>query len=139
MAMPEGHAPPTLPAGHTAPSGKKSSKKHTAALVIVGIIIVMVAVAGYVAVRNSCTSEDKAMREALLTEMRKKTLLAEAEQAKAQGMIDLVKAYAAAGTADAPEAVYANSLAKSNIERSNQLLAEYNELKVRYESYKQCD
>ena len=89
MAMPEGHAPPTLPAGHTAPSGKKSSKKHTAALVIVGIIIVMVAVAGYVAVRNSCTSEDKAMREALLTEMRKKTLLAEAEQAKAQGMIDL--------------------------------------------------
>ena len=143
MAMREGHTPPTLPAGHTAPSGKKSGKKpgkkRTVVQVIVGLVIGMIIIAGIAAVRNSCTSEDMAMREALLTEMRKKTLLAETEQAKADAMIDLVKAYTAAGAADAPEAIYANSLANSNIERTKQLLAEYRELEVRYESYEQCD
>ena len=143
MAMPEGHTPPTLPAGHTAPSDKKpsklSGKKRTLVQVIVGLVIGMVIIAGLAAMRNACTSEDMAEREALLTEMRKKTLLAETEMAKAEGMNDLVKAYIDAGAGDAPEAIYANSLATSNLERGKQLIAEYNELKVRYESYEQCD
>lgn len=135
--------PPTLPKGTPGgnkPSGsKKSNKKRIAAQVVVGLVIGVVIIAGIAAMRNSCTSEDMAMREAILADMRTRTVLMEAEHAKAESMIDLLKAYDAAGTLDSPQAIYTDSLLQSNLDRSKHLQSEFDELKERYESYERCD
>ena len=135
-----GRGPPTLPKG-TAPSGGKKGgggKKHTVALVFLGLAIGSVIILAATAMRGP-TESDLAMCADALTEMRRLTLLIEQEHAKAEGMIDMVKAYHAAGLTDGPEIAAANSLATSNIERAQRLQAEFNEIKEVYDAAEHCN
>ena len=130
--------PPTLPKGVAPASNKKGGKKHTLALVLLGITIGFVVITIITATRAPSEAE-LAICDSILLDMQKNLLRIEQETVKAEAMNDMVKAYIASGLpADDPAVASATSLWQSNIDRANQLISENKELSEKYESYEQC-
>ena len=129
---------PTLPKGHIppskkSPSKKSPSKKSTLAKVAIACVITLA-----ILVAGSNYAHNKALQEKvcqpLLTDMKKMTLIAEQEFAKAEHLGDQMKAYLAAGIVDGPLVDTTRSLHESSMERAKHMLAEYAKAKEKYET-----